>query len=1071
MPISLGVARGKISIDTTDVSKARVSVERESRGINNALKKAGEGADFNAWYKETSAALKKTGTEAEKTGVVVQEAFRKSKKSADDFGSTLNKVGRDFALVSIGAGLIAGQGIKAATSVEQVNIKFLSLGRSQARAEALMKKVADRAKEMNLPVLSTQQAFAGLIPFIGQSTEAINKYVGITARLMVVNPLATTEDALFSLREAISSGGTDLISLAERFNLPKKRLRELVDQTGDFAKALDIVLNEMGATEQSAKQIGGIFGGTMNRMLDAFNRVLAAGFGPLVKAVTPLLEQAADALERMAEQNPGILQIGAGFTIVLGAVTPVLLAVGQLVNLFKTLSELQFVKNLASGLGGLKTVAGGLAKDLVAGKGAGRALGIGLAAAGGLELGVGASRLLGQIGVGDPRLKDATQDEAKALLVERLKQFAVIAVSVVTDFIKGFVKVLALIGIAVESLGKVLEYGATYLKEGFGKIVEVLGSAVTAIAEFTSRIPGLEQQSLTLLTAGANLQARGNTIQSEALTRRTQLGQELSGQGLATRVAEVFAGIDEAIDPVRDKLTKGLAEFLFPPDAEDKLTDSAKRFQEASAEVGTEVANGISDLIDVAKQAVTGFLDRAIKSVSFNQDQIDAFAEFQEDQTTIQQKGQDDREKENKGHQERLEKIEEDANNAIEGIHERAKKRAAEDEQDLIDLRAEIADRAKERAAENEQALQDKRLEIAANTKEQVEAEESSYRNNREQIIKEANEAGLKLEQQYNDDLKALRQDRRRAASNLDARAVAATFDREGELGDKLKRDRDALAKQTEERLAAADREHTERLAQIQSAGEKELAQFATQQQKKEQTQAAADAKEIDKLIAKQTARAQLQATEDAAEIKRINDKRAQERTAEDAAHVLKLNQITAQTNRELQLREQAFIKQFNQLAGSENAKLKIAGQGQAAMEAQLRAWYNRQTAILAGLPSVHGGGGPTAAGPTPGFGFATGTPLVQRDMVAQIHRGEGVMSAPVAAMARSLLGQNYAQPQMAALLAGRGQASPTTVKVDARFDLGNIGEHNLEEVGALMEQKLGQFAINLSNKLRGQAS
>lgn len=1072
MPISLGVARGKISIDTSDVSKARVTTERESKGISAALKKAGEGGDFNSWYKEASTAFKKGGAEAQKTGITIKRSFDDSIKSLEKFGKTASQIGRDFAPISIGAGLIAGLGLKTAGSIENLNTKFKSLAGSQARADVLMKNLADSAKKFNLPVLATQQSFAGLVPFIGQSQAALNQYIGIAARLQVLNPLATTEDAVFSLREALSSGGTDLVSLAERFNLPKKRLRELVEQTGDFATAISILLDEMGATEEAAKEIGGGFSGSIKVAIDAINRLLAAGFKPLIEAVTPLLKQAADAVENLAKQNPDLLKIGAGFAVILAAVTPVALAVGQLVSLFSTLSKLDIASKIVSGLGGLKTATGKLVTDFFAGKEngmtAGRAVGIGLAVTGGVELGAAGARGLANLGVGDPSLKNATQEEAIAKLWERLGQILIIFVDAIFNAATIIGKAKELIGEAFDNIGRQIELAGTYVAEAFGSVVTRIGDVLVGLSNLL-RDAGLEQQSIQLYDAGMAARISGDKTQNAATDRRAQLEEELKPENVGARLQERFQQVDDSIKPARDQMLKSITNIFFPDEA-------AKKFGEASEAFGVQVGTFIGNFINKGKEVVT----KLIEATTFNDDQIAAYGKYAEDRQAIIDKANEDELDARKDHDENLKKIDADADADIEAIHQRAKDQAAEDEQELQDRRAEIAADAKDRAAEAEQELQDKRAQIAAQTAEQIAAEEASYQADHAKIITDAQKADLKLVDDYHKAKEKLERDHRlalaEAASNLDARAVAREQDQFGsknkELDDKLKEDRDANAKQAAERLAELDQEHTAKLAQIQAAGAKELNEFIAQQQKKEQAQAASDAKDLEKLAAQQKLRAERQAAADVAEIAQINAKREQEKVLEGQAFTQRLNQIISDKNRELQLREQKFRLEFDQLATHESQKLGIQRQYQAATELELRKWWERQRAMIAATPA-RAVTPPRSA--QPGFGagpgFAAGTPRIPFDMTARVHQSEGILSAPVAAMARSLLGNNYTQPQMAGLLAGRGQAAAPSFAWSGNLVVGDIGDRSDADVIGLVEEGLTRVVSKLANKLQGQPS
>ncbi len=115
-----------------------------------------------------------------------------------------------------------------------------------------------------------------------------------------------------------------------------------------------------------------------------------------------------------------------------------------------------------------------------------------------------------------------------------------------------------------------------------------------------------------------------------------------------------------------------------------------------------------------------------------------------------------------------------------------------------------------------------------------------------------------------------------------------------------------------------------------------------------------------------------------------------------------RITQIDAQLNSERQLREQAFIATYNALATEANQhasnmlNIQTAYQGQA--EAELAAWWGR----MASTVGTQGKAPITSSTYTPGkpitsgkvFGSYAAGGYVSQDMMAQLHRGEYVMSA-----------------------------------------------------------------------------
>lgn len=90
------------------------------------------------------------------------------------------------------------------------------------------------------------------IPFtkdIGQ----LERLTQLTERLALSNPMQGMEGASFAIREAMSG---DMVSLVERFNLPRKWANDLKGKSGqEFINAFDNLLNRMGYTDALKQQV------------------------------------------------------------------------------------------------------------------------------------------------------------------------------------------------------------------------------------------------------------------------------------------------------------------------------------------------------------------------------------------------------------------------------------------------------------------------------------------------------------------------------------------------------------------------------------------------------------------------------------------------------------------------------------------------------------------------------------------------------------------------------------------------------------------------------------------------
>lgn len=209
-------------------------------------------------------------------------------------------------------------------------------------------------------------------------------------------------------------------------------------------------------------------------------------------------------------------------------------------------------------------------------------------------------------------------------------------------------------------------------------------------------------------------------------------------------------------------------------------------------------------------------------------------------------------------------------------------------------------------------------------------------------------------------------------------------------------------------------------------------------------------------------------------EFKREEDKRAQDfqrRLAEldrqknrelqqlQQQHYNRLSEMQSQYARERNARNQAFATELNDLAGHNGRVLTIHRTGMFTLEYELLAWYSRMQQQLAG------GGTPRIAQPIPFPGrpaptpYQTGTSYVPATDIYKLHAGEGVMTPSVNALARSILGGNYSQSQLAGLMTGRGGGRGQSFDFSGmQIVLGDVGNRSNADVAAMIEDGLYQF-------------
>lgn len=316
--VSLGIAKGSIQIGLEALQRSRQVVASISQQIGTSVERAFKGSasavqSFNKQLESTNARLKTVHGELLAISVA---------------GTALNVVG-----------------LKTADTARLIEARYRAITGSQEEALALMEQIADAARRTGLPVRQTQQDFAGLIPILRETGGDLEQYLSLVTRLSTLNPQEGTSGAIFAIREALSSGGTDLVSLSERFNIPRKTLRELIAETGNFGDALDIALDKLGATAELAEETSKGLSGASARFRDAGQRALERGFTPFVEGAAKALDGLAVAIENTPD---GLLQIGAGAAIAVTGFASMTLAISQLITSYQNLQKAGFFTSFAS---------------------------------------------------------------------------------------------------------------------------------------------------------------------------------------------------------------------------------------------------------------------------------------------------------------------------------------------------------------------------------------------------------------------------------------------------------------------------------------------------------------------------------------------------------------------------------------------------------------------------------------------------------------------------------------------------------------------------------------------------
>jgi hypothetical protein len=698
--VNLGSATGALRIDLSDLKNAVGMVRQSVQSINGQMSQIGKGA---------SASLQQVRQEIQK----IQ--------------------GPLTALTVAGAGFIA-LGLKSADNLKAARIQLSGMLGGMDKANALIKNLQDEALKTGKGFGSILTATRLLLPTLENNTEELDRYLGIAIRLSVLNPTQGIEGAAFAINEFVSSGGRDIVSLAERFNLPKAKIRELMAETGDAGDALDSYLTKLGITEETVAEMGDTMTVSMQKARSLVTQIAGTAFQPMLEnAVIPLLQKFSEFLVKLSEVNPKVLGLAGSVIALATAGGAALLAFAKLAKTLEAIKSL----SIASKLGPV-----GLA---------------GLAAYGGVELGLGVTRAIGKA-QGNEELANADW----STLTDKLKQIVVL-----------FAGMLQPAGKALGDLAGIAIAAGAYMKAGFGRVVEALASFVTGIGD------ALHIQALQ--DAGAAMQewADGLKLTNEERAEVAQRMQDVSnkleqfGKSMGETIAQALYPAEQAgagggegapemadINAFTADQIAAWGEFQadlkqIETDAQQDRLKATEDFEKQRAEVEADYQktlrrmdedNGIQDRRTAASRA------KQMAGVTQNlQDQVEELAQT---------------------HQERLASIQEEAHKQDIQAQEDHQRRRRELQQELADQLLSSARRldalgvinaiqnyTKQSRAENDN-FNDAQQERATQMAERLEQEQQSH----EERLQAARDAATirldELRAQYAEEDRLLQEDR-----------------------------------------------------------------------------------------------------------------------------------------------------------------------------------------------------------------------------------------------------------------------------------------------------------------------
>lgn len=679
-------AIAKIGIDTSGFSSAEKHAEMTSAAVRSSFNSLADAVQRatdkmaktvedsnkrqNRAFDELIAKVHQMNTPIGQASQEIDKMFGFATKKAEDgskrIQTSINGISAAFgALGGLFAGKqlvdTAGQTIVALNDVER---RFTAITGSQKEAHELMEQIRAEAERFGQSSIVAQKSLIALVPNLKGGTAELEKMTGLALRLASTNQEQGLGGAVRAINEALSSG--ELTSLVDRFNLSRAAIRQALQETGgDFAGALDIVLNKMGATEEAALAAGQQFDASARLFEESFNRAAAEGLKPFLDIMGQLLRGVTDFINQLRETNPGLVTMISGIGLAVTAGSGLILTLTQIGRALKLIQ--------------------------IEAPGAGKALGAALGATGGIEAGTGLVRLLGNAGVGGfEQFKGKSQEEAKNIIGDTVKQIMII-------LIKSFIDIKEAFDVGALTFKKVFEYlfnilslGANAIKLAMNQFIEAFATLVHSIGKQIGGVLGTalmgKAQEIGRPAVSAQKEAE------KAMQENISTLNDILAKGLLP-TPEEMAKIKSDVDQLRENVLVPLLEEWFPK--KEELPDGPGTMGSGSSSPFTQ--KQIDEWIKYEEKITE--IDNELKA-----DLIKAEADFQEDMLKKQNDFNLKRQRDLEDELERRRRAEQELNNEIAEI---GIKRAQEEADLQLESEQKIQELTEESNNDQAEKLQD----------------------------------------------------------------------------------------------------------------------------------------------------------------------------------------------------------------------------------------------------------------------------------------------------------------------------------------------------------------------------
>lgn len=183
-----------------------------------------------------------------------------------------------LAAIAGGLAAVGTTGLSFNAQIEQVTARLNAFTKDGAETAKILGLIKEEAAKTPFEFNEMANAAANLMSSAKQTNIPLMDLLRTSEILAASNPAQGLEGAAFSLKEALSG---DFVSIVERFNLPRQRLKELKEQGVPAMEAIGIAMREMGLDSSLVANMAETAAGRWSTLKDNFTNMAGVVTQPI----------------------------------------------------------------------------------------------------------------------------------------------------------------------------------------------------------------------------------------------------------------------------------------------------------------------------------------------------------------------------------------------------------------------------------------------------------------------------------------------------------------------------------------------------------------------------------------------------------------------------------------------------------------------------------------------------------------------------------------------------------------------------------------------------------------------